>query len=47
VTTAVLNNMAVPSNLLMISPSATSPAWAGDGDKGLFLRTAPSDARQG
>lgn len=47
VTTAVLNNVAVPNSLLMISPSATSPALAGEGDKGLFFRTAPSDARQG
>lgn len=31
----------------MISPSATSPALAADSDKGLFVRTAPSDARQG
>lgn len=47
VTTAVLNNVAVPNNLLMISPSATSPALAADTDRGLFFRTAPSDARQG
>ncbi|NEY92038.1 ABC transporter substrate-binding protein [Tabrizicola oligotrophica] len=47
VTTAVLNNVAVPNNLLMISPSATSPALAADTDKGLFFRTAPSDSRQG
>ena len=47
VTTAVLNNVAVPNNLLMISPSATSPALSSDSDKGLFFRTAPSDARQG
>jgi branched-chain amino acid transport system substrate-binding protein len=47
VTTAVLNNVAVPNNLLMISPAATSPALAADTDKGLFFRTAPSDSRQG
>ena len=47
VTTAVLNNVAVPNGLLMISPSATSPALSADTDKGLFFRTAPSDSRQG
>ena len=47
VTTAVLNNVAVANNLLMISPSATSPALSADTDKGLFFRTAPSDSRQG
>lgn len=47
VTTAVMNNVAVPNGLLMISPSATSPALAADTDKGLFFRTAPSDSRQG
>jgi branched-chain amino acid transport system substrate-binding protein len=47
VTTAVLNNVAVPNNLLMISPAATSPALSSDSDKGLFFRTAPSDTRQG
>ena len=47
VTTAVLNNVAVPNDILMISPSATSPALAADTDNGLFFRTAPSDARQG
>ena len=47
VATAVLNNVAVPNNILMISPSATTPALSSDSDKGLFFRTAPSDARQG
>lgn len=47
VATAALNNVAVPNNLLMISPSATSPALSSDSDKGLFFRTAPSDTRQG
>lgn len=47
VTTAVLNNVAVPNNLLMISPAATSPALSADSDMGLFFRTAPSDSRQG
>ena len=46
-TTAVLNNVAVPNGIVMISPSATSPALSTIDDKGLFFRTAPSDARQG
>jgi branched-chain amino acid transport system substrate-binding protein len=47
VTTAVVQNVAVPRGILMISPSATSPALTGIKDNGLFFRTAPSDARQG
>lgn len=47
VTTAVANNVAVPKGIPMISPSATSPALSTIDDKGLFFRTAPSDARQG
>ncbi|MEO0761809.1 MAG: ABC transporter substrate-binding protein [Pseudomonadota bacterium] len=47
VTTAVLQNVAVPNGVLMISPSATSPALSAIEDDGLFFRTAPSDARQG
>ena len=47
VTTAVLNNVAVPNGVVMISPSATSPALTTIEDNGLFFRTAPSDARQG
>ncbi len=47
VTTAVANNVAVPKGIPMISPSATSPALTTIEDKGLFFRTAPSDARQG
>jgi branched-chain amino acid transport system substrate-binding protein len=47
VTTAILNNVAVPNGVLMVSPSATSPALSTIDDKGLFFRTAPSDARQG
>ena len=46
-TTAVLNNVAVPNGIVMISPSATSPALSTIEDNGLFFRTAPSDARQG
>lgn len=47
VTTAVLNNVVVSTGVLMISPSASSPALSQADDKGLFFRTAPSDARQG
>lgn len=46
-TTAVLNNVAIPNGVVMISPSATSPALSTLEDNGLFFRTAPSDARQG
>ena len=47
VTTAVLQNVAVPKGVVMISPSATSPALSTVEDNGLFFRTSPSDARQG
>ena len=49
VTGAILNNVAVPNGVVMISPSATSPGLShNDGsDNDLFFRTAPSDARQG
>lgn len=47
VTGAVLANVAVPNGMVMISPSATSPALTTAEDNGLFFRTAPSDARQG
>ncbi len=46
-TTAVLNNVAIPNGVVMVSPSATSPALSTLEDNGLFFRTAPSDARQG
>ena len=46
-TTAVVNNVAVPNGIVVISPSATSPALSTIEDNGLFFRTAPSDARQG
>jgi branched-chain amino acid transport system substrate-binding protein len=44
---AVLQNVALPNGVVMISPSATSPALSTIEDDGLFFRTAPSDARQG
>ncbi|TQS72829.1 ABC transporter substrate-binding protein [Rhodobacteraceae bacterium] len=46
-TTAVLQNVAMANGMVMISPSATSPALSQMEDDGLFFRTAPSDARQG
>lgn len=47
VTGAILQNVAVPNGMVMISPSATSPGLSTVEDNGLFFRTAPSDARQG
>ncbi|WP_376873036.1 ABC transporter substrate-binding protein [Albirhodobacter sp. R86504] len=46
-TTASLQNVAMPNGMVMISPSATSPALSDLPDDGLFFRTSPSDARQG
>ncbi len=46
-TAAVLQNVARPNGIVMISPSATSPALSTLPDDGLFFRTPPSDARQG
>jgi branched-chain amino acid transport system substrate-binding protein len=47
VTIAIANNVAVPNGVVMVSPSATSPALTDIDDNGYFFRTAPSDARQG
>tara|TARA_B100000989_G_scaffold241656_1_gene188543 strand:+ start:242 stop:1291 length:1050 start_codon:yes stop_codon:yes gene_type:complete len=47
VTIATLQNVAMPKGVVMISPSATSPALSTMEDNGLFYRTAPSDAREG
>ena len=47
VTGAILQNVARPNGIVMISPSATSPALTTAEDDGLFFRTAPSDAREG
>ena len=44
VTGAVASNVAVPNGITIISPSATSPGLTTLKDKGLFFRTAPSDA---
>ncbi|MBY0136989.1 ABC transporter substrate-binding protein [Paracoccus yeei] len=46
-TIATLERVAVPNGVVMISPSATSPALSTIDDKGFFFRTSPSDARQG
>ena len=46
-TIAVANNVAVPNGVVMVSPTATSPALTTLKDKDLFFRTCPSDARQG
>ncbi len=43
----MLSNVAVPNGIVMISPSATSPALSTADDHDLFFRTAPSDAREG
>ena len=47
VTGSILQNVARPNGIVMISPSATSPALTTAEDDGLFFRTSPSDARQG
>ena len=47
VTGAVLQKVARPNGMVMVSPSATSPALSTAEDDGLFFRTAPSDAREG
>jgi branched-chain amino acid transport system substrate-binding protein len=47
VTGAILQNVARPNGMVLISPSATSPALSTAEDDGLFFRTAPSDAREG
>ncbi|UWR23935.1 ABC transporter substrate-binding protein [Sulfitobacter sp. S190] len=47
VTGAVLQNVAIPNGMVMISPSATSPGLTTMDDKDLFFRTSPSDAREG
>ncbi len=47
VTGAILKNVAMANGMVMISPSATSPALSTTEDADLFFRTAPSDAREG
>ena len=40
-------NVAMPNGIVLISPSATSPALSTLEDNGYFFRSSPSDARQG
>ncbi len=47
VTGAILQSVAIPNGMVMISPSATSPGLTTMEDNGLFFRTSPSDAREG
>ena len=47
VTIAVANSVAIPAGVVMVSPSATSPAITTLDDKDLVFRTAPSDAYNG
>ena len=47
VTGAILQSVAIPNGMVMISPSATSPGLSTMEDNGLFFRTSPSDAREG
>lgn len=44
---AIVNNVAMPNGVVMISPASTSPALTTINDNGYFFRTVPSDARQG
>ncbi|MFZ1816134.1 MAG: ABC transporter substrate-binding protein [Rhizobiaceae bacterium] len=46
-TIAAANNAAIPGGVVMVSPSATSPAITTLEDKDLLFRTATSDAYQG
>ena len=45
VTTAIASKLTVPNGIVLVSPSATSPALTNLNDDGYFFRTAPSDAR--
>ncbi|NOX73701.1 MAG: ABC transporter substrate-binding protein [Alphaproteobacteria bacterium] len=47
ITGAILQNVARPNGIVMVSPSATSPALSTAEDDGLFFRTSPSDSREG
>ncbi len=51
ITTAILTSVTAPSNVILISPSSTSPTLTDLGKQGktggYFFRTAPSDALQG
>ncbi|MDF3362464.1 MULTISPECIES: ABC transporter substrate-binding protein [unclassified Sulfitobacter] len=47
VTTAILQGVARPNGIAMVSPASTSPALSTVEDDGLFFRTSPADTRQG
>jgi len=47
VTGAVASQVTIPNNIVLISPSSTSPGLSTLQDNKLFFRTAPSDARGG
>ena len=47
VTIATANTVAIPANVVMISPSATAPTVSSLNDKDLVFRTSPSDSYQG
>ena len=44
---ASVEKVVAPNGVVMISPSATSPALSDIADNGFFFRTSPSDSRQG
>ncbi|MEV8468926.1 ABC transporter substrate-binding protein [Fluviibacterium sp. DFM31] len=46
-TAAVLQNVAIPNGIVMISPGASSPSLSVMEDKGLFFRTVSPDNREG
>ena len=45
VTIAIAKEITIPNGVVLVSPSATSPALTNLNDDGYFFRTAPSDAR--
>ncbi len=46
-TIGAASNVAIPANVVMVSPASTSPEITGLKDNDLLFRTAPSDAYQG
>ncbi|MBL42885.1 MAG: amino acid ABC transporter substrate-binding protein [Rhodospirillaceae bacterium] len=46
-TIGAANNVAIPSNVVMVSPASTSPEITGLNDNDLIFRVAPTDAYQG
>ena len=46
-TISAANNAGIPAGVVLISPSATSPAVSGVEDNDLLFRTVPSDSYQG